>query len=243
MNDVPTTTPKKGLSGLAIAGIGCGGLFVVALIGVSMLAAKSCSKVKEFASDYQKSPVTSTAKLIVGMNPDLELVKADETTKEITIKDKKSGQTMTVSLDDLKQGKFKVSDDKGNVTTIDPTSAKGQITMKGADGSVVIGGETSLPAWLPVYPGAKASAGGMRSEKGDQVSGTAMAETTDAVAKVKEFYQGKLKDAGFDLTATLDTPESVSLSASKKDSHQSLQVTITRSDSKTLIMSIYEGPK
>ncbi|MDB6140426.1 MAG: hypothetical protein JWO94_3498 [Verrucomicrobiaceae bacterium] len=246
MNDYPPPTPKQGLSTIAKVGIGCGGLFILVMLLGGLLAAKGCSKIKEFAGDYQKAPVTASAKLMVAMMPDMELVKADETTKEITLKDKKTGQTVTMTLDQLKQGKFSMSDSKGNETVIDSTTKGGQIKVKNAEGTTVFGGDTAsvpLPSWIPVYAGATATPGGMRSEKEDKVHGIAVSESTDEIAKIKAFYESKLKEAGFKLENTTDTADSAAISATKDDSKQTLQISINRAGNKTSITTIYEGPK
>ena len=251
MADIPSTTPpKKGLPGMAIAGIGCGGLLLCALIGGGMLVARGCSKVLEVTGDFQKYPVTAGARLIVAMNPNLELIKADETTKEITIKDKQTGQVMTMSLDELQQGKFKVSDGKGNETTVESSSAgQGRVVVKGPEGETVIGGsaaDTALPSWVPGYPGAASKQGGMRVAKGDKLSGMTMAESPDPVGKVKDFYEARLKAAGFKTETTVTNSggnDSAIVSATKDDGKQTVSLVIASDGAKTSIMLNYEGPK
>ncbi|MDZ4289382.1 MAG: hypothetical protein U0984_15570, partial [Prosthecobacter sp.] len=149
------TPPKKGLSGLAIAGIGCGGLFLLACLGGGVLAMRACSKVKEMAGDFQKNPAKAAATLMVKANPELELVSTNDAKGEITIKNKKTGEVTTMSFDEMSQGKFTVKDAKGNETTIDGSAVgQGRMTIKGPDGETVIGGsasETAPPAWIPTY--------------------------------------------------------------------------------------------
>ncbi len=245
MNNPPPPVPKQGLSTLAKVGLGCGTLLILAFIGGGLLAAKGGAKFNEFAGEAQKRPVTTAAKLALTVMPDFELVKADEQTKEITVKNTKTGQTTTMTLDELMQGKMKVTDDKGNVTTFDPSSSGGQMKVQSSEGSVVIGGDstTPLPAWIPAYPGATATPGGIRSEKGDKVSGMSVVESTDPLTKVKEFYDSKLKEAGFKVDSTLAGADAAVLSGTKDATHETLQVTISRADNKTTIMFTYEGPK
>lgn len=231
----PPPVPKQGLSTMVKVGMGCGGLVLLVLIGGGILAARVAQK-----------PVTSAAKLMVSMLPDMQLVKADETTKEITVKNTKTGQITTMTLDDLKQGKIKMTDDKGNVTTIDPSNSAGQMKVQTNEGNITLGGDASaspLPSWVPAYPGATATPGGIRSEKGDKISGMSIAESTDPLTKVKEFYEGKLKEAGFKVESTLAGAEAAVLSGTKDATHETLQVTISRADNKTTIMFTYEGPK
>ena len=251
MTDIsPPTPPKKGLSGLAIAGIGCGGLVVVALVGISLLMARGCSKLKEVAGDFQKNPTKAAATLLVKANPDLELVSTNDAKGEMTIKDKKTGEVTTMSFDQLSQGKFKVTDAKGNETTVDASAAgKGRVVIKGPDGQTVIGGtaaENALPAWVPSYPGTTAKEGGMRIEKDGAVSGMAMAESTDAVSKVKDFFDAKLKAAGFKVessVAKINGSENAMVNGTKDDSRQKVGAIINSDQGKTSIILTYEGPK
>ncbi len=244
------TAPKKGLSGLAIAGIGCGGLFIIVVLAGGLLLQKGCSKIIEATSEMRDHPVTAGAKLIVAMNPNLELIKADETTKEITIKDKQSGQVMTMSLDDMQKGKFKVSDDKGNETVVDTSGgSKGIVKMKTQDGGeTIIGGsaaDTPLPAWAPAYPGAAQQQGGMRVEKDGKLNGMASFQSADPVAKVKDFYDAKLKEAGFKTevnTMNFNGKDSATVNATK-DGGQKVGVIINADEGKTNWVLSYEGPK
>jgi len=84
--------------------------------------------------------------------------------------------------------------------TIDATNQNGagNVVVKNKEGTTVIGGDqtaTAPPAWCLPIPVSRTKTGGMRSEKGDKVSGGFISETQDAPAKVKEFYESKLKAA------------------------------------------------
>jgi len=119
---------------------------------------------------------------IIKANPDLEVVKTDDKAGEITIRDKKSGEVTTVSYNDISQGKFKMKSASGEEVTIDATNQNGagNVVVKNKEGTTVIGGDqtaTAPPAWVPAYPGVQTKTGGMRSEKGDKVSGGFISET------------------------------------------------------------------
>jgi len=237
-------------SGLAIAGIGCGGLLLLACIGGGLLVARGCSKLKEVAGDFQKNPTKAAATLLVKANPDLELVGTNDAKGEMTIKDKKTGEVTTMSFDQLSQGKFKVRDAKGNETSVDASAAgKGRVVIKGADGQTMIGGaaaEIALPAWVPSYPGTATKEGGMRIEKEGAVSGMAMAESRDSVSKVKDFYDARLKAAGFKVEssiAKINGTENAMVNGTKEDGRQKVGAIINSDQGKTSIILTYEGPK
>lgn len=147
MNDSPPNAPKKGLPTIAKVGIGCGVLLVIVLAIGGLLVAKSVPMLKEFAEESQKTPVAATAKLMVKVMPGMELVKADEVTKEITIKNTKTGETMTMTLDELKQGKFKKTDANGNETIVDTKNGTTtQTKVKSAEPAPVVPPPTPAPA-------------------------------------------------------------------------------------------------
>lgn len=251
MTDISSPTPpKKGLSGLAIAGIGCGGLLIVVLIGGGLLVAKGCSAVKQMAGDFQKNPTKAAATLLVKANPDLELVSSDDAKGEMTIKDKKTGEVTTMSFDQLSQGKFKVTDAKGNETSIDASGAgQGRMVFKGPEGQTIINGnatESALPAWVPSYPGAKSKEGGMRIEKEGTVSGMVMAESPDGASKVKDYYDAKFKEGGFKVESSLaniNGTDTAMVNGTKEDAKQKVGAIINTEGGKTTITLTYEGPK
>ena len=251
MNNTPPNDPnqKKGLSGLAMAGIGCGGLLLIAMLGVGLLVMRGCQKAKEIAGDFQKNPAKTAAMFALKANPDLEVVGSDDAKGEITVKDKKSGEVTTLSFNDISQGKFTMKNGKGEEMSIDASGAKeGKVVMKGPDGQTVIGDSAATPApsWVPAYPGLQSQPGGMRIEKGGELKGLAVAQTTDAVAKVKEFYDVQLKGAGFQTevnTTSIGGTETATVNAKKDDGKQTVNIVISVEGGKTNVMVSYEGPK
>ncbi|TDU70952.1 hypothetical protein EI77_02070 [Prosthecobacter fusiformis] len=93
---------KKGLSGFAIAGIGCLGLLIVIFLGGGFVVAKFMPQLKEMAEDPSKMVIWALEK-----NPDIEVIKKDDVKREITYKTKSTGEVVTVSYEDLAQGKMK----------------------------------------------------------------------------------------------------------------------------------------
>lgn len=246
-----SNAPKKGMSGLAIAGLGCGGLFVLVVLVGGFLTMKACSAMKGVVGDFEKNPAKATAVLAVKMNPDLELVSTNDATNEITVRDKKSGEVTTLSFNDIAQGKFKYKNSKGEEVTIDAANqgGKGNIVVKDKDGTTVLSGDAKSaapPAWVPVYPGAQNKAGGMRSEKADKISGMFAIETTDSTVKVKDFFEPKLKADGFQVETTSingGNGEIITLKATKDGDSRTVSVMITTDSGKTNVAINYDGPK
>ncbi|HSF39476.1 MAG TPA: hypothetical protein VLT87_06755, partial [Thermoanaerobaculia bacterium] len=108
----PPPAPKKGLGPLAWVGIGCGALLVigvVAMFAVGYIAKRQLDK-------FEDNPAMAAATLAVRLNPELELVKADEENNTLTVKNKKTGEVVTLSAEDIKEGKFTVTTDEGTTT-------------------------------------------------------------------------------------------------------------------------------
>ena len=245
-NDPNSAAPKKGLSGLAIAGIGCGALLLIVLVVVGITVAKIAGKAKEFVGDFQKNPLKAGAMLMAKANPDWDIVRTDDAAGEITVRDKKTGEETTMSFNEVSQGKFRMRNSKGEETTVDASGANGgTVVIKGPDGETVIGGDpaaTAPPAWVPAYPGAQAQPGGMKTEKQGVASGTFTAQTTDAPAKVREFFETKLKADGYEVTVA-SAPESPVITAKKESAKRTITVLLTGGKPATQLVITYEGPK
>src|SRR5436305_3852591 len=156
--NVPTQSPppKKGMSPLAWIGIGCAVVIVLGIMAFGVLgffAKRALDKVKD-------NPGMAAAELAVRANPDLELVSSDPKTNTLTVKNKKSGETVTFSGEDAKNGRFTVKTDKGTASfdasgskdgggTLKVNDEKGQTTTFQSGAAAV----KNLPSWVPTYPG------------------------------------------------------------------------------------------
>ena len=198
-----TTPKKKGLSPLAWIGIGCGALVVIvaaALVVVGLIAAK---KIKDVAGDFKDNPEMATARLIVKMNPELEEVSADEEAGTITVRSKKTGETVTLSIQDLKEGRIKFTTDEGEVS-VDATGDGEQGTF-----SVTRGDETwklktgvdtagEIPGWVPVVEGAEIESPHVVESEG-KTSGGFQLRSTESVEAATAFYRERLEADGFEV--------------------------------------------
>lgn len=239
----------KGPSGLVIAGVGC--LAIIIVIGVvgMMVVQKIYHKVADVAKESGGNPAVMVAKLAIAANPDLEIVTTDEAKGVITVREKKTGKTITMPLTDFEKGKITVKDADGKTTTLDISESVdggGKMTIQSPDGKTVIaGGTTTLPAWVPTYPGAQPVEGsGFSSETPDGVAGMQSSTSTDSITQAKELYESKLKAAGFEThvnSLNSDGKETVSISATKDADKTSVNVIIVNEDGKTKLTTSYQG--
>lgn len=250
--------PKKGLSGWAIAGIGCLVIVILGFVGAIFAGKWVWDKVQQIAQesgvsleDIQSNPDMAKAKIFAAMHPDIEMVSEDAQAGTMTIKVKSSGETMTVTYKDLSEGKLVMTNSKGEEVTIDGKDAagKGSVVMKSKEGTTVIGGDASSvppPAWVPMHASLKPMTGGMRSETNDGVKGTFMAEATGSSAEIKDYYEKELKAKGYEVQTTVSNAggvETAMVSGDSSDKKNKLVVMVNSEGGKVTVMLNYEGPK
>lgn len=241
----PQPPKKKGISGLAVAGMGCGALLLLTMVAGGLLGMKACQKIKEVAGDldFEKNPTKAAALIALRMNPDLEVITVNDGTGEVTVKEKKSGDIITMSFDDIAQGKFTIKNAKGETVTMDASNAEKQgVVVTGPEGQTVIGGSQSAPPdWVHLYPGST-HAGGMRNEKGSSINGSYAMETTHNNETVSKHYGDQLKAAGYETSVTAtQTADGVMtmINATKDEGRRTQTVLIQTLDGKTHIALSY----
>jgi hypothetical protein len=240
--------PKKGLGPLAWIGIGCGVIIVIGLIAMSAGVYLFKTKVVD---PLQKNPGLTAAKLVVQANPDLDLVSEDDNAGTLTVHNKKTNETVTVNMNDIKDGKFKFTSDKGSATL---DVGKQGITVKaqdekGQESTFVAGtgAPKDLPAWLPVYPGGTIQAG-FSTQSAQQSAQSFTIKTTDSADKVLAFYSDRLKAAGLTVqpTATLGVGGQTSTGtviADAPDKSRQVRVVASSTADQTQVSVSYEEKK
>lgn len=201
---------------------------IVAFVGVIMLAGVAVVATGVFvAKQVASNPSAAIAKMAELANPNIQVLGMDEATGKVTIKDKESGKTVTISLDELQQGKIDFTTDEGKV-------------------SIGPGAEGKTPAWVPLYPGAKQTTI-MSSQTDDADAGTLMLEAKEEFGKVKSWYEEQIKAGGYTNQATTSTDGSEGpgavLIASKNDEKQSLQVMLNTEAEFTRVTITYGSKK
>lgn len=248
--NVPTQMPppaKKGMSPLAIVGIGCA---VVIVLGIIAMGAVGFF-VKRKVDQFKENPTMAAAELAVRANPELELVSSDPKTSTLTVKNKKTGETVTFSAEDAKNGKFSVKTDKGTAT-IDTSSGQGAVVKttdeKGQE-QVSTFGATSpnkFPSWVPVYPGGTVQ--GTFDTTGPQGRSAAFGvQTKDSVDKVADWYESQLKAAGLKVEKNTMASNGVTsggaVTAKSDDEKRTVAVIISASGGQTQAAVTFEDKK
>lgn len=237
----PNPQPKKG-GALKWVLIGCVGLMLVGGLVVGGVVWYGYNKAKQMGFDPElakKNPALAAAKVVVNMDPDKEFISADENNNTITIRDKKSGKVVTLTVEQDKNGHvvFKERDASGNETTVN-IGDKG-IDVNTPNGKTTIGGgsNVTLPDWIPQYPGVKME--GTYSTENEASEGKGYSfSTSDSVQQVINFYEDKMKAQGFNTsktTTTVNDKTSVNLSANDGNYRRFLVVGATEEGSGTKV--------
>ncbi len=205
------------------------GLFVlggIAIVGAGYFVVHKARQAGLDPELMQRNPGLAFSKLIAAANPDVEVLKTDDSAGNITLRNRKDGKVITLSFDDLKNGKF-------NMRAFDEN---------GKSATVEFGGDVKLPAWVPEYPGSKpvttfAARGDSNDEQGE--GGNFSFTTSDAAEKVVAFYQDKLREQGLKAEFTASGGEGGMVVASNEDNTRSMQIIVGKSDNQTSVNVTY----
>jgi len=228
---------SKGKSPLFWILIGVGVLVFMGICAVTLgtffvyRAAKSAG----FDTDLMKNnPGLAVAKMAVMANPDLQSVSSDDNAGTITVRQKSTGDILTLRFDaekktmvatdkDGKEVRFSVTgDDKGG----------GSFEIKSSEGTMKFGATSSntLPAWVPVYPGSSPQ-GTFSSQTPDGNQSTYSFKTKDGVEKVLDFYEAELAKAGIAKTSRgAGTGYGGMLMAEDSSKNRTVMITVGNSD-------------
>ena len=152
---------------------------LVIFIGVGILA----YKVK--TSPPPGLSIVGAAKQLPLGNPNFEVVNSDAGPNTVTFRDKKTGESVPINFDELKNGRIVF------------TSNRGPLTFTAG---------TKLPDWVPVYPGMTQQLK-LTMESADGDAGVVTYSTKDLVKSVLSFYEQALMQAGFRVTQNVSDTE------------------------------------
>jgi hypothetical protein len=233
----PAQAPKKGRFIFWILG-GCLGLIAISAILFFAAGTYIFHKIGFDRGLLEKKPELAVVKMMVSANPDLEILSIDEGRGIIQVREKKSGKTLTVNMEDARHGKISFIDDQNKKVDI-RTQGEGDdasVEIQSDKGSMRMGSKAAvpLPNWLPSYPGAIA-AGGMAFNEADGKSGSCSLKTNDSVQAVSKFYENALKSAGFEVQTNAAQGSMIILSASDNSTPRKADVTLVHGEEGTLI--------
>jgi hypothetical protein len=175
-------------------------IIVLGVIALTLGGLFIAHKVKQAGLDpdlIQKHPELAAVKMMVATNPDAELVGVDEDKGIVTIRDKKTGKTITMNFEDIKKGKLTMESEGKKVEFEGHVEGDtGSLTVKTDEGTAKFGaGAVQMPDWLPAYEGA--SVQGFSAQGATGSGGSFAFKTNDPSDKVAAFYKDALQREGF----------------------------------------------
>jgi len=237
---------RTGLHPLAWVGIGCGVLILIISAALVFGGIFVANKVGDVAKDFKDNPELAAARMVVKLNPEIEEVSFDEDAKTITLRDKKSGETVTASFKDLKDGKLFLTGEDGETVTFstDKDSDGGSISVTTEEGSFEMGSgdkAADLPDWVPVPDGVDPT-GHHTMKTGEGQSGGFSATSKESMDDVMKFYDKILKKRGFSVstqTMSGDGGEMRMVSGVDKSNGRNVNAMITLDKGETALIISY----
>ena len=211
--------PQKKKSPWGCILIGCGAALLLAIIAVVALVGFGWHKAKQAGFDlkeWQENPTKAAAKMVGNLNPDVEVVDTDDEAETITLRNKKTGETITVDMEDIREGKIRFFNEKGEsaqITVESDEKGSGTFKIESSEGEFKMAagaGAAQLPDWVPLFGGGEPENVGVLTAESGITGGYSM-ETGDSMEDVATYFEKKLQAAGFDTSGTSFTSNETSV--------------------------------
>ncbi len=198
--------PAKKKSPLVYILIGCGGVIVLAGVLAVALVSFGLYKAKQAGLDpdlIKKNPAVAMVKMAVAANPDAELVSIDEDRGIVTVRDKKTGKTVTMNFEDIRKGKISFEGEGGEKVSFEAEGDRAAMKVQSSEGSATLGGggPVTLPSWFPAYPGATPQRAFSVEDNSGASAGFSFT-TSDSPGQVFKFFEDGLRKAGLIVEAS-----------------------------------------
>lgn len=224
----PEAATKKGLPPLAWAGIGCGGLALLAVIAGALLVGTCAKKGIQIASELTANPAKAAAENMVARHPGLEKVAMDDAAGRMTLRLKDSGETVTLGYPEIGQGKIPFKDAAGTLLPPGP------------------GDLSKIPAWVPRYPAATDERAVFHDEDRSRILGILTAQTTDSNEDISKFFEGEASRLSLDSPSrtSMNINDSISLQLTFRKGKRELVVhAFGKSGDPLVIQTTYKETK
>jgi hypothetical protein len=219
----PVARKTSPLVWILVAIFGFFALCGIAVVGLGFFVAHKAKQAGFDAELMQRNPGLAVSKMIAATNPDIDVLHVNDRDGTITLRNRKDGKVLTLSFDDVKSGKFRMSatDETGKTATFEAGDGAGK-----------------LPSWVPAYPGAKSQ--GNFTATGDDGSGRGAGGmvslvSSDSPSQVLDFYKQKVEGAGLKVINVTSSDDGGMIVANDDDSKRSVQVLVGKNSSGTTI--------
>ncbi len=205
------------------------GLFVlggIAVVGAGIFVVHKARQAGLDPELLRSNPGLAVSKMVAAANPDVEVLKTDDSAGTITLRNRKDGKVITLSFDQIRGGNFSMRafDESGKAATVE------------------FGGNVKLPSWVPDYPGSKpvatfAARGDSSDEQGE--AGNFSFTTPDSPAKIISYYQDKLHELGMKAEFTAGAATGGMIVAADDDNTRSMQIVVGGGENETTVNVTY----
>lgn len=220
----PQAAPaKKGMSVGAWIAIGCGGIVVLGLVVAVVGGMFLWGAVKGVLDNPEKT----AAEMVVALNPELKAISKDDNKGEMTIRTK-DGKEMTLSYQDISEGRFEITDADGNITRI---------------GSADL---SQVPGWVPRASDLKDGFSTYYATSGNEVSGQFSGKSSMPPEDLQSFFEAEASSLGLSSSSSsTSTANGVSvISLNFSGGGKSLKFVITgKPGQTTLVNTAYSQTK
>lgn len=209
---------------VALAGVFL--LFVIGGIAISALVIHKAHQAGLDTDLMRRNPAAAVARMAAMANRNVEILGEDDRNGTITLRDRHTGKTVTMSFDQVKNGiRFTADDDNGKTAELQ-----------------IGGGAAKLPLWVPKYPGSDEQA--TFSVKGSDENGAGQGgnytfTTTDSPSQVMSFYQDKVRDLRMETKVTASTGDGGTIVATEEPGTRTLTVVVGRDAAHTTVNVTY----
>jgi hypothetical protein len=178
----------------------------------------------------RRGPGYAIAKIIAAANPNAEIVRTDDGAGTITIRDRHTGKTVTMSFDDARHGRFRFEAEDEN----------------GKHAALEIGGAAHLPSWVPSYPGSQPQAIFSAKGESDDVSGEGgnfSFTTSDPGSRVRSFYEDEGRRQGMDVSLQTRGSDTGVVVLRDPDERRRLTVLVSPNGGETTVNVTYRSKR
>jgi hypothetical protein len=217
----PAKRKTSPLVWILIGLLGLFGLCAIAVIGAGAFFVHKVKQAGVTPELWRTNPGEAVGKLLATVNPNLDVVRVNDSDGTVILRDRHTGKQFSISIDAARRGSFTLrgDDDHGS-------------------GSVQIGGGAKIPSWVPLYPGSHPETNFSAQGESDRDAGEAgnfSFRTTDTVSQIVEFYERQ----GERLGLSVKVGPIGTVIVGEKDRDRYLKVVATEASSETSVNVTY----
>lgn len=195
---------------MAWVGIGCGSVVLIAIVVGGILFGLGKRLFDDIKEDMGRDPMQDSAELVVELLPNLEKISENESIGEMTVRNRETGEDMTLTYTDLAEGNFMIPQPDGTQTPVGSTDL------------------TPVPSWVPTYPNVDGPPRLILRETPTTIEGIITFQTRDLIANVDSFFKTNMSSSGSTTSTSTNFGTLERMRCTFRSGDHSLAVTTSR---------------